>query len=206
MLIPLADLLGVSVTELLMCENIIPSNPLEAEQVEDLVKTAITYADADSERAYQINRKWTVFYGVSLCMGGIGIWINDRVGQPCLETLMTVMLLCAVFGAYFCVFVRTKLPAYYDEYEVNMFYDGAFRMHMPGMKFNNSNWTHVVQIVRICMCLIMILFPVINFVMGSIMRNIWIATRRYCSLLLFLCSFFIPVYLVGKKCNKCMDK
>lgn len=42
LLIPLAELLGVSVTELLMCERINDSKPMDAGKVEGLVKTAIS--------------------------------------------------------------------------------------------------------------------------------------------------------------------
>lgn len=199
LLIPLGDLLGVSVTELLMCEKMTLDNSLEANEIEDIVKVAITYADENPERAYQVKSKWIAFYGLSFCMGCIGTFMNYMIEQPCLESLTTIMLLCAVFGAYFCFFVKTKLPTFYDENEVNIFYDGAFRMNMPGMKFNNSNWSHIVEIFRICMCLFMIIFPIISFIMGNTILNIWITVGNYLLLIIFLCGLFIPVYLVGKK-------
>ena len=62
LLIPLADLLGVSVTELLMCERIIDSKPMDAGQVEGIVKTAISYSGENTSRAYQNKR-------VSYCHG-----------------------------------------------------------------------------------------------------------------------------------------
>lgn len=199
LLIPLAELLGISVTELLMCEKMTQSNTLEANKVEDLVKTAITYAGENTERAYQVKSKWIAFYGLSFFTGCMGIFMNYITKQPHFETLTTIMLLCAVFGAYFCCFVKTKLPAFYDENEMNIFYDGPVRMHMPGLKFNNSNWPHMVKIIRICMCLCMVIFPIINFLMGNIMCNMETDIGNYLLLLIFLCVFFIPMYLVGKK-------
>ena len=56
LLIPLANLLDVSVTELLMCERLPNNDVLKPDKVEDIVKTAITYADESPERAYQIGR------------------------------------------------------------------------------------------------------------------------------------------------------
>lgn len=197
--IPLADLLGVSVTDLLMCEKMTQNNTLAADKVEDIVKVAITYADENPERAYQGKSKWIAIYGVSLFIGCIGVFLNDLTKMPCLETLITIMLLCAAFGAYFCCFVKTKLPTSYDENYVNVFYDGAFRMNIPGMRFNNSNWPHIVKTIRICMCLFMIIFPIINFVMGSAARSMWTAIGNYIFLAIFLCGLFIPMYLVGKK-------
>lgn len=73
----------------------------------------------------------------------IGTFLNYTTAQPCMETLETLALLSAVFGAYFCCFVRTKLSSFYDENSVNIFYDGPFRMNVPGVKFNNRNWPHM---------------------------------------------------------------
>ena len=87
--------------------------------------------------------------------------------------LETLALLSAVFGAYFCCFVRTKLSSFYDENSVNIFYDGPFRMNVPGVKFNNRNWPHIVRTLRLSLCLCMILFPIINIVAGSIVADVW---------------------------------
>lgn len=199
LLIPLGDLLGVSVTELLKCEKITPDNPLETNEIENIVKTAITYADENPKRAYQEKSKWIAFYGLSFFIGCIGTLINYITEQTYLEILTNLMLLCAVFGAYFCCFVKTTLPTFYDENKVNVFYDGAFRMHMPGIKFNNSNWPHIVKILRICMCLFMILFPIFTLLMGSTILSARTAVGNYLFLFIFFSGLFIPVYLTGKK-------
>jgi len=199
LLIPLADLLGVSVTELLMCERMARSDTLEANKVEDIVKAAITYGDEAPKRAYQVKSRWGFFYGASLFIGCAGMFLNYTAGKPYLETLMTVMVLCAVFGAYFCFFVKMKLPSFYDENKLSFFYDVAFHMNMPGLKFNNRNWPHIVKTVRVCMCLSLIGFPVVNFALGAAMRNLGPAFGNYLFLFLFLGGFFIPVYVAGKK-------
>lgn len=51
LLIPLADLLGVTVTELLTCQRIVPSTPMDSGKVENLVKTAITYTEDETEKS-----------------------------------------------------------------------------------------------------------------------------------------------------------
>ena len=173
LLIPLANLLDVSVTELLMCEKLPNDDVLKPDKVEDIVKTAITYADESPERAYHVKSKWIVFYGFSLLICCIGTFLNYTTAQPCMETLETLALLSAVFGAYFCCFVRTKLSSFYDENSVNIFYDGPFRMNVPGVKFNNRNWPHIVRTLRLSLCLCMILFPIINIVAGSIVADVW---------------------------------
>ena len=199
LLIPLANLLDVSVTELLMCERLPNDDVLKPDKVEDIVKTAITYADESPERAYHVKSKWIVFYGFYLLICCIGTFLNYTTAQPCMETLETLALLSAVFGAYFCCFVRTKLSSFYDENSVNIFYDGPFRMNVPGVKFNNRNWPHIVRTLRLSLCLCMILFPIINIVAGSIVADVWENIGKYVFLAMFLCGVLLPIYVVGKK-------
>ena len=122
LLIPLANLLDVSVTELLMCERLPNDDVLKPDKVEDIVKTAITYAD---ESLKGISCKEQVdcllrIFPFDLLYRYISELYN---GAACMETLETLALLSAVFGAYFCCFVRTKLSSFYDENSVNIFYD-----------------------------------------------------------------------------------
>lgn len=72
LLVPLSELLGVSVTELLMCEKMEQPAQMDTCQVESLVKTAIAYADETPQRAYQSDRKKAWLYAVSLAVGCYG--------------------------------------------------------------------------------------------------------------------------------------
>ena len=109
------------------------------------------------------------------------------------------LFMCAVFGAYFCCFVRMKLSRFYDENNVNIFYDGPFRMHVPGVNFNNRNWPHIVQALRLSLCLNMILLPILNLLISSMAVAVWENIGKYVFLAIMLCSVFLPIYVVGKK-------
>ena len=80
LLIPLADLLGVTVTELLMCRRMEQDNALSAAQVEQVVKTAVSYSDKPP-RAYQKNRKWGLIYILSLLIACLELWLSYRAGS-----------------------------------------------------------------------------------------------------------------------------
>lgn len=149
LLIPLANLLDVSVTELLIC--------------------------------------------------GISTFLNYTMEKPCMDSLITFVLMCAVCGAYFCCLVRTKLSRLYDENSVNVFYDGPIRMHVPGITFNNHNWPHIVQVLRLSFCLNMILIPLLNLMASSIAVVAWKNIGKYVFLVIILCSTLLPIYVVGKK-------
>ena len=199
LLVPLANLLDVSVTELLMCERLPNNDILNPDKVEDIVKTAINYADEAPERAYHVKSNWIIIYGISLLICGIGTFLNYTMEKPCMDSLITFVLMCAVCGAYFCCFVRTKLPRLYDENSVNVFYDGPIRMNVPGINFNNHNWPHIVRVLRLSLCLNMILIPLLNLMASSIAVVAWKNIGKYVFLVIILCSTLLPIYVVGKK-------
>lgn len=199
LLIPLSDLLEVSVTELLMCRKIADGDTLENDKVESIVKTAIAYSDKKPERAYRTKSKGGVLYGFSLIICCIGTYINYVTAQPCLETLVTIQIISAAFGAYFCFFVKTALPKFYDEAPVGIYYDGPVRMNMPGLKFNNNNWPYIVKASRIWTCISMMGFPIFAFIAGSLGLKQWDTVGNYVLLAGFFAAFFIPMYIAGKK-------
>lgn len=105
LLIPLADMLGVSVTELLMCKRMEVNEVMDSEKVEGIVKTAIAYSEENPERAYQQNGKWGIIYGLSVLAGAVGLLLNHLYGQIT-EPVEVSVLLGAIFGAYFCFLQR----------------------------------------------------------------------------------------------------
>ena len=197
LLIPLAELLGVSVTELLMCQRR-AENAMDAEQVEQIVKTAISFSDEAPQRGYQTKGKWAVIYAVSLVMGLLGLWLNQLYGQIT-EPLSMSVVMGAIFGGFFCFFARTKLPAYYDENRINGMIDGVFRMNVPGLVFNNSNWCHILRVGRIWACLSMAVYPMLSLLMTVINRDLWVWMELYVFLTLILGGLFVPIYIVGRK-------
>lgn len=198
LLMPLADLFEVTVTELLMCERMDKKETMNGEQVENIVKTAIAYSEEKTARAYQAKNMWPVIYLCSLVIGMIGTLFSYIHRFHC-ETLITSVILGAVFGAYFCFFVKTKLPAYYDENKCGLYYDGPFRMNIPGVAFNNSNWPYLLRVGRIWSCVTVSLYPLINAAMNMILPEPWQYIGMYALLFLLLGGLFIPMYVVGKK-------
>ncbi|MBQ7796970.1 MAG: helix-turn-helix transcriptional regulator [Lachnospiraceae bacterium] len=198
LLIPLSELLGVSVTELLMCERMEKAEPIDADQVEELVKTAISYTEEKPLRAYHVKSSWPLIYVFSLVIGCIGLVINGLNG-PIAPTVFTAVPLGMVFGAYFCFFVKMKLPRYYDENKIYVYYDFGFRMNMAGLRFNNSNWPYIVRVVRIWSCAVVSLFPVISTVMTILSPDFWMFASLWVFLIGGLGGLFVPMYVVGKK-------
>ncbi len=139
LLIPLANVLGVTVTELLMCQRMEQDNVLSTTQVEQVVKAAISYSEEEQIRAYQNKGKWGLICIFSLIIACFEMLFAYMSG--CITTgLIVSMSLSAIFGVYFCFFAKEKLPTYYDENRVCVYTDGLFEMNLPGISLNNSNW------------------------------------------------------------------
>lgn len=198
LLIPLADMLGVSVTELLMCERIKDSNTLDAGQVEGLVKTAISYSGDNAPRAYQNKSKWKLLYIVALLIGAVELFLLYMMNQLS-ENIGVMVLLGAIFGAYFCFFARNRLPTYHDENRITSYGDGPFRMNLPGVAINNSNWPYIVLVGRIWTTAMMIAFPVVFYLLMNCLPELWYSSGEVISAVIVVCSLFIPIVVVAKK-------
>ena len=197
LLIPLSELLGVTVTELLLCRRQAPQ-PMEPEAVEDVVKTAIRYSDEKPGRAWQEKGRWPLWYVLALLAGGLGLWAN-WVWCQIPPALGAPMLLGAGFGAYFCFFARLTLPEIYDQRAISMVLDGPFRMNMPGLTFNNRNWPHILTVGRAWACAVMAGLPLLSLGMGLLCPALWEVIQLGVVLALTLGGLFVPLYLVGKK-------
>ena len=198
LLLPLADLFGVTVTELLMCERMDNKKTMNGEQVENIVKTAIAYSEEKAARAYHTKNTWPVIYLCSLVIGIIGTLFNYIHRFYC-ETLITSVVLGAVFGAYFCLWAKQRLPVFYDENRCGLYADGVFRIHVPGLAFNNSNWPYIVLLGRVWSCLAAALYPLVSIVMNCASPELWIHLELYAALILVFGGLLIPLYVIGKK-------
>lgn len=197
LLIPLADALGVTVTELLTGERM-EQQVLPPETVEDIVKTAIAYQETAPSRAWNEKGPWGILYVLDCLLGAICVFLLYQRG-PLTAPIIVNEILTLIFGAYFCFFVRMKLPAYYDQNKISCVQDGFFRMNVAGLHFNNRNWPHIVKTGRAAMLVDMVLFPLLALIFGWIAPSLWFVMETYVMLALLLGGLFIPIYIVGRK-------
>ena len=198
---PLAEVLGVSVTELLKCERVPAENIMDAEQVEDLVQTAIHYADEPTKRAWQVKSPWRLRYLLSVLIGGAALAICLlRTGAPeMIAFLLTPVVLGAVFGAYFCFGAAMTLPPYYDAYKINGIQDGPFRMNVPGLRFTNRNWPHIVTAGRIWSCSTTVGIPLVTLLTHLLCIDPQMRIVPAVLMIVSIIGLFAAIYAVGKK-------
>ena len=198
LLIPLAEQLGITVTELLRCRRIDRAVPIETSEVEALVQTAITLTEEKPPRAYQVQSRWKLLYLLTLGLGGLLLWIGSR-HQLLGPTVPTAFLLAALFGGYFCFLVPLKLPAFYDQNRCGFFLDGPVRMNLPGIALTNANWPRILTVIRAWACLTLSLYPLLCILFLLVNAALWHQIELYACLTLLLGGLFIPLYLAGRR-------
>lgn len=163
MLIPLAEALEVSVTELLEGRRIEQQTPVSARQAEELVRKALALSGEKTARGGPDRKKWGIRYGLclipALTEGALLGWGMLRDGEHWGVYYPAALLtaLSAGFGLYFCLFARTSLPWYHDVERIGFYYDGPVRMNVPGVGFSNRNWPHILRWLRVWALLTMTL-------------------------------------------------
>lgn len=192
MLIPLSEFFGVTVTELLMGTRLSEQQPLEPEEVETLVQTVIS---CPVPKAWQEKSHWKLWYLLSLIICG-SAWLTGLEANP---GAVTCTILGVVFGAYFCLLASMKLPDFYDQNRLGMVQDGVFRINVPGLRFNNSNWPHIVKGGRIWACLNLILLPWLARIMEQISPAWWLRMEAGILTALLTVSLLGMLYGIGKK-------
>lgn len=196
--VPLADILGVTVTELLLCQSVEKASPMNPVQVESLVKKAISFSDENPVEVHKKKRQRAAILFVCVlisCALNLFIYYFEAMSS----SLITIDILGIIFGGYFMLFAKETLPTYYDENKISSYSDGFFRMNMPGIQFNNSNWPHMVHVAQIWTMGILVGFPALYGVISLFMPSIWLTYGLYITLALVLGGLFIPMYVVGKK-------
>ena len=201
-LVPLAEILGVTVTELLECRRLPKDEPMDSQQTEEIVKKVIGLSE-EEQRKYRPDRlKRGLQLFLCAAVGLLEIWVLTMLGYSMDEifaSLGTMMILMAIFGLYFCLFTKEKLPRYYDENRISSFSDGFLRMNMPGVYFNNRNWPHIVRAGQLWAMIGLVASPVFFFVMTKFLPAVWDAAAVYIILILVLGGLFIPMITVARK-------
>ena len=98
-----------------------------------------------------------------------------------------------------CIFVKEVLPTYYDKDKINFVSQGVFKIHMPGLAFNNGNWIYVLTVFRLFTLGVAILAPILCYLCISIGGvDLW-NSIKYPSILILLAGLIVTTYIVGKK-------
>lgn len=197
LLTSLADLLGVTVTELLNGRRM-TGETLETREADALVTKALQLSAQEGEKRRKNRRFWRLAWVVCAAAAVLEVLALVNLGvtaQELADTILLVEGLTLGFGAYFCFFAKETIPTYYDENRINFYSDGVFRMNIPGVHFNNSNWPHILNAGRGWLLGSAVLFPIVYFAARGVLPMGGMLALE----LLFCLSFFLPMIWAGKK-------
>ena len=203
LLIPLAELLGVSVTELLECRRMEVPESMDKEQTDTLVKKVIELSAEERAKRHKKNIG-IYFLCVAICVIELlCIYpfhdIQAIIGNIELMPLFMIVFFSVGFGAYFWIFIKEKLPSYYDEHEISVYVDGLLHMNMPGVVFNNNNWPYIVKALRGWSVCGMVLVPLVYWRVIMMLRPVVSMLNLVLLLTYILGGLFVPVYIAGRK-------
>lgn len=222
LLIPLAELLEVSVTELLEGRRLDPSSEMNAGKVEELVKKALTLSE-DTQESRQLRKErrrknaaaflcctlsmiLEVLAGIWLLMGPLSRPEHPSSFAASLGGLISMLVLGGLsfgFGIYFWFFMKERLPRYYDENKISVYQDGFFNLSLPGISFNNGSWPHMVKALQRWSAVTMVTAPPVCLLPAFLPGLFSAPWLPFCLQMLVLCLYlagmFVPLYAIDKK-------
>lgn len=202
LLLPLSELLGVSITQLLCGERVEEPAQLPVQKVDALVTGAIHLSCQEEQTAARRRRRLRgAAYAACVGMTALELLLLLSMGyslELLRENLLTVELLCLLFGGWFCLLAKERLPVYYDENSISAYSDGVFRMNLAGIRLHNGNWPHILRAGRVWMLAIPVLFPLLYGGMSRFFPGTWESGKPFFILLGSL-GIFVPIVIAGKR-------
>ena len=182
---------------------------LRAADVEKIVKKAVSYKDTEKST---VNKKWIIPYSICAIIAIVQMYYFRYVVAlgPLMVNMLVPHLLSVLFGAYFCLFAKRKLPEFYDENRISFISDGILRMNIPGVAFNNSNWPNIVGYIRMWCIVCMLFLPAAFILCDSVIIDVLfeiglhtdaainMATMGF-TIAFLLFTLVIPIYFIGRK-------
>lgn len=200
LLIPIADVFGVTVTELLKGESIDLKEGHNNNETESMAVGSVDLSIRETIRKH--HKKWTLAYLLCLFLTISEIFLLKKAGLSLAQMKDNVLLVCAlmlIFSGWFCFFAKKLLPVYYDENKVNYYSQGIFRVHMPGVSFNNGNWAYICTGCKAGMMSISVLYPLICYGIIIFGGTVLLDETKNMILLIMAVLLVIAIYVVGKK-------
>ena len=140
-------------------------------------------------------RKRFKIYIICLLVGAAATYyFYKNNGAQYYQSLIVIEILTAIFGAYFMFFVKERLPKYFDDNKVDYYTDGFFRLHTPGVYYNNRNWPYIIRNARISLMIVMVALPVASI----LVRVFFSGNLAYSMVTGFsfgaILGIFVPIY------------
>lgn len=198
---PLSAILGVSMTELIQGRRMDMEELKTAqEMVKETVDISKAQYDAMCSKVKTCRITTIIAFSVVAMLECILLFFVGVDIEKASLHLWTVEGLAIFFGIYFWAFAKDKIPVFYDENKISCYRDGAMQLSFPGISFNNSNWPHIINALRIWSIILMVVYPILTYFLDKLPLNEF-ALMPVLFVVIFAAVFsvFIPVVYLGKK-------
>ncbi len=208
LLIPLAEILGVTVTELLEGRRL-EAEEMNTEQVEQIVKKALCFSEEEPLKNRKTIGKNILIFGTAVIIAAAEFlfsWLLLDLAE--IGSIFCVFeALSLFFGIYFWFFLAERLPGYYDENRIGFYSDGFLKISFPGVAFNNTNWPKIGKALRLWSLISLVVIPLVGILLTSLpMTDGLMFSLQMVCLLLYLGSLFLPIYLCARSKGTKMGK
>jgi len=198
----LSEVLGVSLSELLRGEKLEENGQLTPERMEELVAEAMELSAQQKAERKAAGKRWKLAFAVCAAVGVAEFVALCAAGFTIHALQESVLLMLGFglgFGGWACFLAKEELPVYYDQNRIGFYAQGGFRMNLPGVRFNNSNWPHILNTVRLWFLGGMVLYPLlwggaVSILPDSMRRGVTIVLT-----LIFCLGFLVAATVVGKR-------
>lgn len=201
LLIPIADVLGITVTELLKGERITENQTLKTEEVETLVVNSLDLSVRNSVKQHKKN--WILAFLLSaliiFCEMILIVVSGISISTPAFKNLLLLEGMILLFSGWFCLLAKDLLPTYYDNNKINFVSQGVFHINIVGLSFNNGNWPYICTVSKIFLLGFGILLPIVFYIiclLGGL--TLWNQLEKILILVPMMVWLGV-IYLVGKK-------
>ena len=216
LLVPLSQALDVTVMELLQGRKLEAERKDELKlgfsEVERLVKKAVMFSEETNEEKKLRREKNGPIFAKLLAVSVAEVivcavllfYILENERNPlyinCITCFGTLEILGIAFGVHIWLFIKDRLPSYYDENRISEYADGMFRMSMPGLYFNNKNWKPITVVLKKWNAAVLVGVPLWCIFMLLFIKEWSVAlTFSLVVLVISLFGLFVPVYVAGRK-------
>lgn len=196
LLVPLAKALGLSISELMSCEEAPHGESVERTKADRLIAASLDLSGAaltGRQRALRV----AAFLAIVAAWGVLAarVVFTRRIDQlvPALaDPAVAGGLFMLVALAWFSFFCRESLPGYYDENRISFVTQGPFRMNLGSLvRVHNGNWPAICRAGHWGAGVAAVLLPALELGLGDVLPDAAVV-------LLGCAAFFVPVLVAGK--------
>lgn len=203
---PLADALGVTVTELLRGEALPPETRLDLNEVDALVADSLKLSRGSPEQDRSAHRKYLLCWlamTAAICVEFLVLYLLSGRPEHFILTSLSqggsmAMSMLGCFLAVFLAMTEETLPAYYDENIIRSYSNGFFRIQLMGMRISNQNWRAIKQSGFWSVMAWSLVFPGADYFLAAFVPAYGPSVRWAVNLFGTLAAVFVPMMLAAR--------